>query len=137
MRFAYCALRGPMSRLSRRLNAERLGNGGDLGALAFDRGGELLCSAATRRLRGRVELVVDGLVVGYRDDVGADAFAQFRRQRPASEQADIAVHFEFGETRFDAGWNVGQARCPSRPICASTVILPASRCGRRMAYEAE
>src|SRR5262249_20601166 len=61
------------------------------------------------------ELVVDGLVVGHRDDVGADALTQFRRQGLASEQADIAVHFQFGETRFDAGWNVGQARCPLAP----------------------
>ena len=40
-------------RLSRRLDAERLGDGDDLGALTLNRGGELLCSAATRRLRGR------------------------------------------------------------------------------------
>src|SRR5215472_8349723 len=103
------------SRSSRRLDAERLGNGGDLGALAFDRGGELLCSAARWRLRSRVELVVDGLVVGHRDYVGADALTQFRRQRLASEQADIAVHVQLGETGFDAGRNVGQARCPLAP----------------------
>src|SRR5262249_26360569 len=83
-----------VSQSSRRLDAERLGDGGDLGALTLDRGGELLCSAARWRLRGRVELVVDGLVVGHRDDVGADALTQFRRQGPASEQPDIAVHFE-------------------------------------------
>src|SRR5262249_29757987 len=63
-------------RLSRRLDAERLGDGGDLGALALDRGDELLCPAARWRLSGRIELVVDGLVVGHRDDVGTDAFTQ-------------------------------------------------------------
>src|SRR5712675_1545481 len=65
---------------SRRLDAERLGNRGDLRALALDRGGELLCSAAARRLRSRIELVVDLLGVGDRDHVGADALAQVRRQ---------------------------------------------------------
>src|SRR5262249_47105170 len=102
-------------RLSRRLDAERLGDGGDLGALALDRGDELLCAAATRRLCGRIELVVDRLVVGHRDHIGADALTQFRRQGPACEQADIAVHFQFRETRFDAGRNIGQARCPLAP----------------------
>src|SRR5262249_57311961 len=112
MRFAYLRPTRARVPLSRRLDAERLGDGGDLGALTLDRGGELLCSAAARRLRGRNELVVDGLVVGHRDDVGADALAQFRRQRLASEQTDIAVHVQLGETRFDAGRNVGQARLP-------------------------
>src|SRR6516165_4629859 len=101
MRFAYCALGGPVSRLSRRLDAERLGDGGDLGALTLDRGDELLCSAARWRLRGRIELVVDRLVVGHRDDVGTDAFTQVRGQRLASEQTDVAIHFQLGETRFD------------------------------------
>src|SRR5262245_54671147 len=79
MRFAYCALHAGRVRSSRRLDAERLGDGGDLGALTLDRGDELLCSAATRRLRGRIELVLDGLVVGHRDHVGADALTQLRR----------------------------------------------------------
>src|SRR5215467_10593538 len=43
--------------LSRRLDAERLGDGGDLGALTLDRGDELLCAAAARRLRSCIELV--------------------------------------------------------------------------------
>src|SRR5437762_3447404 len=85
-----------VSRSSRWLEAERLGNRGDLGALALDRGGELFCSAATRRLRRRIELLLDRLVLGHRDHVGVDAFAQFRRQGLASEQADIAVHLQFG-----------------------------------------
>src|SRR5262245_8062577 len=69
-----------VSRSSRRLDVERLGDGGDLGALTLDRGDELLCSAATRRLRSRIELILDGLVVGDRDYVGTDTLAQFRRQ---------------------------------------------------------
>src|SRR5215475_2695680 len=79
MRFAYCALHEGRVRLSRRLNVERLGNGGDLGALALDRGGELLWAAGWWRLRGRVGLVVVGCVVGLRGHVGAGALAQFRR----------------------------------------------------------
>src|SRR5215475_11999769 len=82
-----------VSQSSRRLDAERLGDGGDLGALTLDRGDELLCAAARWRLRGRIELVIDRLVVGHRDDVGTDALTQVRRQRLASEQADIAAHF--------------------------------------------
>src|SRR5262249_49187663 len=96
----------PMS--SRRLEAERLDDHGDLRALALDRGGNFLGPAATRRLRRRIELLIDALVVGYRDHIGADAFAQLRRQGLASEQADIAVHFQLGESRFDAGRNVAQ-----------------------------
>src|SRR5262249_56102185 len=72
------------SRSSRRLDTESLGNGGDLGALALDRGDELLRSPAARRLRGRIDLVVDGFVVGHRDHVGADAFTPLRLHRLTS-----------------------------------------------------
>src|SRR5712691_2991095 len=66
---------GPV-RSPRRLEIERFGDVGDLGALASHDFGKFLRSAARRGLRGGVELGVGVFVVSHHDDVGADLFAQ-------------------------------------------------------------
>src|SRR5262245_48917108 len=65
-----------MGDLPRRLEIERLGDLGDLRALAGHDLGKFFGAAARRRLCGRVELGVGVPVVSHRDDVGADLFAQ-------------------------------------------------------------
>ena len=103
---------GTRVRAPRRLDVQRLHDFGDRRALARDRLRELLGAAEGRLLRGGVEAVLDRLVVGDRDDVGADPLDQRRRHALAGEQADIAVHLELGETGLDAGRDVGEAWRP-------------------------